>query len=573
MATILTLLIVTGFAIASGGMIFSPGALNAQAGAPQGGDGLTNARAGAPIGGIRSHAEIAGKCSLCHAPFWSTSTMADRCVVCHKDVGAQLESKTPLHGTLHQNYPTLTCRDCHPDHKGPISLTTDLSDLGFAHNSFGFLLNTHQTKTDGSAFACADCHGTDYTSYDQTSCTSCHNQINATFTQSHIIDFGNACLACHDGADTYGKNFDHNTVSFQLSGKHDEVLCNQCHLNDRTSGELKATPEDCVSCHLSKDVHWGRLGPDCGSCHTTTSWGSASYNHNLAAFKLTGQHKIVECTNCHINHVLQGTPIACASCHNTDDVHKGRLGAECDSCHTTGGWTPATYDHNLSAFKLTGMHAITACANCHINHILQGTPTDCQSCHAGQDKHNGQFGADCSSCHSTNAWLPARFDHPRFGFTLTGAHINLTCGQCHSGGGYTGLSTACAACHAEPPNHFGSNCSQCHSTSNWNATFSHSGFSMSGAHANLACSACHTSGSYGGLSASCSSCHAEPANHFGSDCSQCHSTSNWNASFNHPGGCDGNCANHRNASCADCHPSGYSSATCLKCHSSNNPGN
>ena len=574
-AAVLTIIIVAVFALTSGGMLFSPGALNARTGIALGGVGSNNARAGAPLGGVSSHAEIAGKCNLCHVPFWSSSTMADQCLVCHKDVAVQLLVPTPLHGTLHQEYPSLTCSNCHPDHRGPTPPLTDLNSIGFSHNSFGFLLTTHQVKSDGSQFICVDCHTQSYTSYDQSNCSTCHSQIDASFTQNHLKDFGANCLACHDGVDTLGHNFDHNSVTFQLKGNHAQVACGQCHDNDKTLADLKSTPQDCVSCHSAKDVHWGRLGPDCGSCHTTTGWVPAAYNHDLAAFKLNGQHLIVSCGDCHVNHVLQGTPTTCSACHQDKDIHQGRLGTACDSCHTTHGWTPATYDHNLSAFKLTGQHTTTACANCHINHVLQGTPTDCYTCHVSQDKHNGQFGSDCGTCHSTGGWLPASFDHPRFGFTLTGAHAPLNCAQCHSGGSYTGLSTACVACHGEPPVHagmFGTNCAQCHSTSNWNASFSHSNFPMDGAHANLACSQCHSSGSFGGLSADCASCHAEPSGHYGSNCSSCHSTSNWNASFAHPNSCGGSCLNHHRATCADCHPSGsYSSSDCRKCHDSNNP--
>ncbi len=574
-AAVLTILIIAGFAIASGGTIFSPGALNAQTGVPLGGVGSNNARAGSPLSGVSSHAEIAGKCSECHVPFWSSSTMADKCLVCHKDVAIQLVVSSPLHGTLNQEYPFLTCSDCHPDHRGPNSPLTDLSNIGFTHNSFGFLLTTHQVNNDGSPFTCTDCHTQSYSSYDQGICSTCHTQIDTSFTQKHIFDFGTNCLACHDGEESLGHSFDHNSMGFQLTGSHAQVACGQCHVNDNTLTDLKATPQDCLSCHSANDVHWGRLGLDCASCHTTATWTTATYNHDLAAFKLSGQHLTTGCGDCHVNHILQGTPTACVDCHQVKDVHQGRLGSACDSCHTANSWAPATYDHNLSAFKLTGLHTTVACADCHVNHILQGTPTDCFTCHASQDNHKGQFGNNCGTCHTTSGWLPASFDHPRFGFTLTGAHMSLDCSQCHSGGGYSGLSTACLACHGEPSIHagmFGTSCGQCHNTSNWNASFSHSGFPMDGAHANLACSQCHSSGNFGGLSSDCVSCHAEPSSHYGSNCTSCHTTSNWNASFSHPNSCGGSCLDHHRATCADCHTSGnYSSYDCTKCHDSNNP--
>jgi len=122
------------------------------------------------------------------------------------------------------------------------------------------------------------------------------------------------------------------------------------------------------------------------------------------------------------------------------------------------------------------------------------------------------FGMSCGLCHSTTAWKPATFDHNLSSFKLTGAHAKLSCQSCHSKG-VAGTPSACSACHAEPGYHkgvFGTNCGSCHNTGNWNATYH-------GPH---------------------------PAINI----------------------------HHNGASCRDCHPKTLASATCLKCHDSNNPG-
>lgn len=440
--------------------------------------------------------------------------MADRCVVCHNDVAVQWLVPSPLHGMLRQDYPRLTCHNCHTDHRGPDAALTVMDAVRFPHALVGYPLTAHQRKTDGSAYVCDDCHAQSYTNFDQTICRTCHTQIEAAFMQTHSLDFGSNCLACHDGVDSYGHNFSHNEVSFQLSGKHAEVLCAECHVVAQSLADLKSTPQDCNSCHSTIDPHEGRYGFDCGTCHTSNGWTPASFDHNLSTFKLTGQHVDVACENCHHDHVFVGIPVDCFSCHQTQDAHNGSLGIDCASCHTTSGWIPVYVNHNLFAFILTGQHTTVACEDCHFKKVFLGTPMDCYSCHKNNDNHNGQFGSDCGSCHTTNAWKPATFDHNLSGFPLSGAHADLYCTQCHSSGVYGGLSTACVACHAEPSVHAGQ---------------------------------------------------------FGTDCAQCHSTSDWNATFNHPGGCDGNCATHRGATCADCHTINYSTATCLKCHDSNNP--
>ena len=194
MAAILTALIVAGFALAQGGMLFNPGALNAQA--------------GSPLDGVSSHAEIASQCTLCHAPFWSSATMADRCVVCHTDVTAQWQDPSTLHGVLQKNNPNLTCRNCHPDHRGANAPLTEMNKVVFPHKSLGFSLKAHQTRSDGSTFSCADCHNHNYgLPFDQSICVTCHQQVEAVYMQTHILDFGTNCLACHNGVDAYGQQF------------------------------------------------------------------------------------------------------------------------------------------------------------------------------------------------------------------------------------------------------------------------------------------------------------------------------------------------------------------------------
>ena len=569
LAVILTVLIVGGLALARGGTLFTPGALNAQP--------------GAALGGITSHADIGGQCKTCHAPFWSSNIMANRCVTCHADVAMQWQDPATLHGVLHKYSPRLVCQNCHPDHRGPNAPLTDTAKIRFPHEVLGYSLNVHQIKTDGSAYACADCHGEKYTPpFDQSICQTCHVQIDAAYIPVHTQDFGNNCLACHDGVETYNRNFNHNAFAFPLAGKHAGQPCRLCHLNARTLADLRSAPQDCNSCHAKDDQHSGRLGSKCGDCHNPSGWLPAKFDHNLAAFKLTGKHVDVVCEKCHINNVYYGTPQDCYSCHQKDDKHNGQFGTNCGACHDSGGWLPASVDHSLFVFKLDGKHSNVACESCHINGIYKDTPTACSACHQKDDPHSGQFSADCGTCHTTAGWLPSTFNHNSSTFVLTGAHASAACNSCHINGIYKGTPTTCYACHKKDDSHggrFGTNCGNCHSTSAWLpfTAFNHNlaSFPLTGAHAGLDCTRCHVNNAWRGIPAYCAGCHAEPAIHagvFGTDCAQCHNTSNWNATFNHPGGCDGNCATHRGATCADCHPVNYSSSTCTKCHDSNNPG-
>ncbi|MCF6278332.1 MAG: hypothetical protein L3J16_06255, partial [Anaerolineales bacterium] len=299
------------------------------------------------------------------------------------------------------------------------------------------------------------------------------------------------CAVGHTPEAWVPATFNHDLAGFKLLGKHADVACEDCHINEVYEG----TPTDCFSCHEKDDKHDGRFGTDCALCHSPDGWLPADFDHNLAAFKLEGKHQSVDCEACHINDVYQGTPQDCYSCHKQDDEHRGRYGTDCSQCHTAQGWEPANVNH-------------------------AGFTVGCATCHAQDDAHNGQYGTDCSACHSTNAWKPASFDHSISGFPLTGAHVRADCTQCHTGNTFSGLSTACVACHADPAFHSGA---------------------------------------------------------LGTNCASCHNTSAWvPAGYNrsHPFIADegGSGINHGGASCRTCHPSTVYNYTCLACHSNNSGG-
>jgi hypothetical protein len=560
-AALLTTLIVTGITLVQGGVLFNPGPLNAQA--------------GEALGGIHSHAELANQCKACHTAFWEADKMADRCVACHTAISIELADPQSLHGVVTRNYSNLACRDCHTDHNGPDGSLTNMDVNRFPHEALGYSLNGHQRLGSGAMFQCGDCHSDNhYSPFDPSVCETCHRQLDATFTVAHTLTFGKDCLACHDGVDTYGEDFDHDTFPFPLTGKHVDADCSQCHLSARSIPDLQAAPVDCFSCHAEDDPHQGRFGPDCAACHTPAGWIPAQFDHSLAAFKLEGEHTDVACEDCHQDGIYKGTPSDCFSCHAADDEHEGSLGTDCAKCHSPAGWEPAMFDHNLADFKLEGKHADIACENCHENGVFKGTPSDCFSCHAAEDPHAGRFGTDCAACHSPTGWKPALFDHNLAAFKLTGKHVDAACEDCHQNGIYKGTPTDCYSCHAGDDDHngqFGTACNACHSTFGWLPTsFDHSlsSFPLTGAHVSVACTRCHINNVFRGTSSVCVSCHGDPPFHaglFGTICSQCHTTSAWiPATFNrsHPFP-----VNHENAStCRDCHTISLSAWTCYTCH-------
>ncbi|GAB4501254.1 MAG: hypothetical protein Fur0035_07950 [Anaerolineales bacterium] len=640
-ATVITLLAIGGMAFINGSGFFSAGSLNAQG-------------SGGTLGGVHSHAEIGDDCAKCHPALWEPDTMGDRCVVCHTDVVVQLAFPNSLHGAIQSQVSKINCRSCHSEHKGPDAPLTDAHLSNFPHDKMKFMLESHQSKADKSKFACADCHVDGFNSFQQTQCAECHRQMDAAFVTAHGIEYGQDCLACHDGVETIHQTFNHSSAAFQLVGKHTQLRCAECHSGAHSRSELKNAPTACESCHAKDDAHQGRYGLSCGECHNPAGWrdnlkfdhnrlssfklegghvgvacekchtnpakfaGIASdcaschakddkhdgkfgacnvchnvsgwkdvhIDHNLFSFKLDGAHVNVPCLSCHVNNTLKGTPSQCAQCHSKDDAHKGQFGADCAKCHSTSAWKPSTFNHNLAAFKLDGAHSNVACFACHKNGQFKGTPQNCFGCHSGNDPHKGQFGTDCALCHSTSGWKPSTFDHNRSGFKLTGAHSGVDCFACHKNGQFRGTPQNCFSCHAAKDKHngqFGTDCAQCHNTSAWqNVSFDHNltGFKLTGAHGNVACMSCHTNGRFKGTPSDCYACHAGNDHHngqFGTSCGQCHSTSSWKgATFDHNLTRFKLTGAHTNASCNQCHSNGKFKGTptdCYSCHAGNDHHN
>lgn len=133
----------------------------------------------------------------------------------------------------------------------------------------------------------------------------------------------------------------------------------------------------------------------------------------------------------------------------------GAIELDCTTCHTTTAWVyrvGATFDHSRdSSWPLEGAHRDVACAVCHLELKFADSPTTCAGCHL--DVHQGSLGIVCQDCHSPERWLdlPALTRrHDQSGFPLTGAHRDAACTACHPGSGawqFTGTPLDCAACH------------------------------------------------------------------------------------------------------------------------------
>ncbi len=455
------------------------------------------------------HGDLNGlrRCTNCHA-LGERGISNDKCLDCHTLLRKAIVERHGFHAGVYQR----NCAECHKDHYGEEFALVRFDTASFDHTAVGFkLVETHGT------IQCRDCHKRplisdplvravkgEHGALDRTflglgtTCVACH-----VADDPHRGQFGDrGCQECHsetvwDGAD----GFDHDQARYRLTGLHRRARCEDCHDRSATGPETSyvryagLSYASCTSCH--DDVHRGRMGGTCASCHSTAGWHrldrarfEGRFDHEVTEFSLVGKHSEIECGSCHdrgraereglrltfraaaqLNEYPRPVAAECTSCHL--DFHAGAFlksedGAACQSCHTQVGWLPTTYDiarHNGgSTFTLTGAHLVTPCQDCHTdpdagNRVLRFRfeDSDCRSCHESQDPHRAQFaGRPCTSCHGTDSFSIESFDHASTRYPLDGAHRDVSCNDCHalerdSDGRefrvYKPLGTECRDCH------------------------------------------------------------------------------------------------------------------------------
>ncbi len=314
---------------------------------------------------------------------------------------------------------------------------------------------------DATPMACRECHSGDGQgfSFFSSACPACHTDHDPEFISQHRQDFGENCLACHDGKDRMA-SFDHSTLTFRLEEKHALVRCVQCHTHERQSQQpdrpFQNTPVECVGCHAEPAIHRAMFEPACGDCHTPDGWtpatlNGASFTHEKGTSFSLARHaqdyagQPITCSGCHPSGIQAFTSQACVDCHSEHAAsfmkqHTQKYGPSCLACHD-GKDRMHAFDH-AKVFPLEGRHAKIGCQDCHAAQKFRGTPTACSGCHAEPAYHAGLFGSNCVACHSTAAWVPAKFNGTH-SFPL-GHGGAKNCRACHpsSLGAYT-----CYGCH------------------------------------------------------------------------------------------------------------------------------
>jgi len=474
----------------------------------------------------KAHADLEGlsNCTKCHE--LGEKVHNSKCLDCHSEIKSLVNAGEGFHSS--DDVKGKNCSKCHPEHFGRNFKIVNFNTDEFDHSQTSFILTGAHLKAD-----CKKCHQSKNITDPEISkrkgtylglnpnCFSCHED-------NHENTLGDNCGACHNSNKFKpAVNFNHNKAKFKLSGLHLKVDCLKCHPVTRKKGVdfqkfVGLNYKNCSPCH--NDVHKGKFGNDCNSCHVTSGFSVINrygFNHDRTNYPLIGKHEVVSCDKCHKkNQKEKPNYKKCTYCHL--DQHKAQFIVDdvlqdCVDCHNEYGFRPSIITgsiHNQFKFKLSGSHLAIPCQSCHLNNVewkFRNLGLKCIDCH--KNIHGEEVverflpGNNCLECHNTTSWDTIKFDHDRTEFKLAGKHKSQTCGNCHYQQLpqtdkiliFKSLKKNCEVCHNDI--HAGqfkegefSDCLRCHTFENWKAEkFDHekTKFSLKGGHEKLKCTQCH----------------------------------------------------------------------------------
>lgn len=355
--------------------------------------------------------------------------------------------------------------------------------------------------------------------------------------------------------DKVDREFNHRNSGYPLTGIHTTTPCESCHIG----GVFRGTPRACDGCHAAgtrvsatpKSTKHIVTDAPCESCHFNTStFFGARYNHGTA---VRG-----ECTNCHNGRIVEGTPrnhpvspiagASCDSCHRSSSWipaswNHTDIGSDCSVCHKAGG-PGRNYTSTRHSGTYAALNILATCKDCHTNyytfysyryvHTGPGAAQTCGDCHANGAYADGVTQAvnaihasatavgitACKSCHLSYAtFVGARYRHDQ----AYDSAYTTNCVACHDGT-HTGIR-GIPSSHTNGLTVLGNpSCLSCHGTSVWGTKMNHA---IIGA---VPCKQCHDSGlntgsyftgmekksnghkGYNNATQDCISCHANQYN-------------------------------------------------------------
>lgn len=261
-----------------------------------------------------------------------------------------------------------------------------------------------------------------------------------------------------------GHNFDHLTTGFALTGQHQSVRCEDCHVR----GIFKGTSPQCATCHTPGTLVTAVIIPNnhipvsqpCDTCHTTNSFYGVHFVHSDVA---TGT-----CITCHngvfakgesANHIPIGTA-SCDLCHSTLSFASAYLAVPtghipttqtCSTCHA-GGFTlagtvmnhagtggvcqtchapsPTPYTFTIPGSVVVGGKTMPVTTNGQSVTVVPMSQSGSVTSGVGGTLHHVPAGASCDQCHTNGIYtVGSAFKN---GVMHHGAVVGESCALCHN---------------------------------------------------------------------------------------------------------------------------------------------
>ena len=207
---------------------------------------------------------------------------------------------------------------------------------------------------------CEACHTPNQGAVDN-KCIGCHASETALLQRQPTTfhaDVG-ACSQCHiehRGTQADLRSMDHVTLarigleliekSTSASSAESSGLTRWIRAHPSGSGSTASHPRlsalemtlDCKACHSTKDKHAGLFGSECASCHATTQWTLAEFQHPSA--------DSVDCAQCHQappSHYMMHFDMVSKKVARQEDERVSQCCGvaqvnQCFRCHQTTSW-------------------------------------------------------------------------------------------------------------------------------------------------------------------------------------------------------------------------------------------
>ncbi len=472
------------------------------------------------------HTGITGNCSQCHgagiqlsfvnndmvikdnvlSPAHIPYLAGTDCSSCHKSSTYAAGTFGPMNMTQATHaFVSTTCDTCHASAAGSLY-------MGAASPALQLRPADHNSGTMATG-DCSGCHTTanwnsgslpagHMPNPGNQGCVICHTAYPTNYTTmaaNAVLHTGitSGCISCH--GQTQLSFYNNNDPPKPMVANHipsGATPCEDCHAISFTSfsgtsmSSAKHTlmfaviGKSCDACHETGKSFFGvtnlttrpnnhHVGQDCSGCHSPNDWGGGAAKRTVAAAATASRSTI-------------GTVVTPAA------QSASRLTAPLFGTQTSLVATGVGPVGN----PVMGIAASGAAVPSHA-----GVVSNCVSCHNGvlaQGKGPTHIASNntCENCHTTAAWLPARFDHQG---------VTASCVSCHNGVSASGKPVR----HVQTTQ----DCGACHGTITWAAaTFNHLGI-------NATCQSCHNGVTATGKQAQ----HPSTTQ----DCGVCHNTLTW----------------------------------------------